>query len=349
MPRSASRALVRLNTQAIRAKALQSHRRAERALEKLRADLKRYHERDVPGFRAWLHRTFGPLLARQREYQQALAEKLALLDEMKAMVERYGLSCAEAYRKVMWRRAHPEAAEAEEAEERRQAADTRRRREQAPGAERPEDDREWDEDLDDDDDIFSDDEIDAWLEELLDQDGSPRDGRAPPPDQTTARELYRRIVRQLHPDHHGQLSEPRATLWHEAQAAYRRRDLNALQSILARCNDGVAALGAHTPVSLILRLTRHLAKATRTSRSELRGAKRDLAWHYEERIDDRRYLRKVERDVQEVVDQSRRLLDDLNRDLAELEREANRQGQRKPPLPRRPPRSARPSRPPPTM
>ena len=82
-------------------------------------------------------------------------------------------------------------------------------------------------------------------------------GRSPE-EERSSKALYRTIVRRLHPDHHGHMDETRRNLWHETQEAYRRRDLNALYSILARCDNGEAGLGAHSPVSLVLRLTRQL-------------------------------------------------------------------------------------------
>ena len=310
-----SKALLRLDTRAIRKKALLAHRKAERALEKLHTELKQYHEHDVPGFRAWMHRSFGDLLTRQRDYEKAIAEKMALIDELKEIAERFGFSLPQAYLKVMWRHAHPAEAEAEDREqEQAQRQEQARTDHPSPAA---------GENETSDAASAGDDELEAWLEEML-ASHKPRN-ETPPPDQQTAQELYRRIVRQLHPDHHGQLSEARAALWHEAQAAYRRHDLNVLHSILARCEDGAVALGDHTPVSLILRMTKQLAGAARSSRTEIRHAKRDVAWHFDDRVDDRRYMRAIQQELLDVLDQAQWMLDDLNRDLAELERAARRQ------------------------
>ena len=58
---SKRRDLIRLDTHAIRHKALGAYHKAERDLDTLKSQLKRYHAQDVPGFRAWMHRTFGGL------------------------------------------------------------------------------------------------------------------------------------------------------------------------------------------------------------------------------------------------------------------------------------------------
>ena len=336
MARSDTKAMVRLDTQAIRNKALQAHRKAERALEKITADLKRYRDKDVPGFRAWIHRTFGHWLTRHRELQHAIDEKMAMLGEIEDLIEWPGLSPVEAYRKVMWRRAHPDEAEAED----RAQEEARRQQAQEQASKKPDADFFPDEDCDDEDDL-DDDEFDAWLEEMLTQNRKPRDSGIAPADQKTARELYRNIVRRLHPDHHGQMSEAHAALWHEAQEAHRRHDLSALHSILARCDDHAAVLGNHTPVSLILRMTRQLAQAARANRAELRHVKRDAAWQYESRLSDRGFIRKIEQDLQTLAHSLQLTLNGINRDLADLEREANR-----PQHPRPKRKAARPKPPP---
>lgn len=333
-PRSTSKAVIRLDTPAIRKKAIRAHRKAERAVEQLKADLKRYHEQDVPGFRSWLHRNFGHLLTRQRELQQAMQEKMAFAADIEEMVRRHGFSYPTAYRKVVWRRAHPDEAEAED----RELEELQREHEQARPADRVGNKTESD-DEPDDGDIISDEEFAEWLEELSEEPHPPPHGRGSHPDQQTAKELYRNIVRQLHPDHHGQMTEARAALWHEAQEAYRRHDLSALHSVLARCEDGAAAMGEHTPVSLIRRMTQQLAAAARSIRSELRHVKQDPAWRYEDQLDDMRYFRKIDRELRDVLNKMQWTLDEINHDLASLEQEARRQESRgsrpKPKPPRR--------------
>jgi hypothetical protein len=65
---------------------------------------------------------------------------------------------------------------------------------------------------------------DNWREPALE---SPKD----------VKEIYRTIVRQLHPDMNGQMDDSKAALWHEAQEAYRRNDVAALNSVLGRCKE----------------------------------------------------------------------------------------------------------------
>ena len=311
--------LIRLNTRTLRKKALQAHQKAEKALAQLKDQLKRYHERDVPGFRSWVHRTFGNLLTRQRELQHALEEKRTLVYEIQEMADRYGLSEFAAYQKVLWRRAHPDEAQEEdrlyeEAELKRKES---RRKRGKP-------------DLDD---LFEDD-FDDWLaeewgesddfsEETDEKSAEPHADR-PHPDQKSIKELYRTIVRQLHPDRHGEMTDARKALWHEAQDAYRRHDLNALHSVLARCDAGEAGLGDHTPVSMIQRLTQQLRAAAQAAKHEMRNRRRDVAWDYETRIRNPRYIQDVRSDLQGMVNDLQWSLNEIERELARLDRMASR-------------------------
>ena len=311
--------LIRLDTRTLRKKALQAHQRAEKALAQLKDQLKRYHERDVPGFRSWVHRTFGNLLTRQRELQHALEEKRTLVYEIQEMADRYGLSEFAAYQKVLWRRAHPD--EAQEEDRLYEEAELKRKESRRKSG-KP--------DLDD---LFEDD-FDDWLaeewgesddfsEETDEKSGKPHTDR-PHPDQKSIKELYRTIVRQLHPDRHGEMTDARKALWHEAQDAYRRHDLNALHSVLARCDAGEAGLGEHTPVSMIHRLTQQLRAAAQAAKHEMRNRRRDVAWDYETRIRNPRYIQDVRFDLQGMVNDLQWSLNEIERELARLDRMASR-------------------------
>ena len=330
---SSRRDLIRLDTRALRKKALQAHRQAERALTQLKDKLKHYHEQDVPGFRSWVHRTFGHLLTRQRELQHALEDKQQLISEIQTIAHRYGLSDPAAYRKVLWRRAHPEEAQAEDL----QFEEHERQRQQARAKADPSDNI-FDDDDPDLDNIFCDetpddipdaesDEFNEFFETMTGIRLPSRKTDRPHPDQKTVKELYRNIVRRLHPDHHGEMTETRKALWHEAQDAYRRHDLNALHGILARRDDGEAGLGDHSAVSLIRRLTKHLKAATQSTRRELRKMQQDVAWDFENRIKNPTYVRAVKADLEEIVNTLRWTLEDIERELSRLDRLATRHPQ----------------------
>ena len=336
---------MRLDTHAIRHKSLKDYRKAEQNLEQLKSQLKRFREQDTPGFKSWLHKTFGSLLTRQRELAQTIADKQNLLLEIEDIADRYRLSDVAAYRKVQWRRAHPDEAQAEdlrfEAEQ--------LQRQTARGKPSDAETAPWDEETDADD-FFDDDDFkslgdDEWtsfsdfFEEMTGLRPPPRPAKRSPQEERSARDLYRTIVRRLHPDHHGAMSEARKNLWHEAQEAYRHRDVNALYNVLARCESGEAGLGQNTPVSLIRRLTAQLKQAIQSTRSEIRRMKTDPAWNYAERASDPHYVGRIRADLQSAIRLAEHDLRSVNDLLAHLERQANRPQRQSPSRRRRPPRS----------
>ncbi len=340
---SQSMGLVRLDTHAIRHKSLKDYRRAEQTLDMLKSQLKRFREQDTPGFRAWMHQTFGSLLTRQRELAQAIHDKQDLLREIEDLAYRYRLSNVAAYRKAQWRRAHPEEAQAEDL---RFEEEVRRRREEQ--GEHPGKTPDACDDAPDLDDIFDDDDFktmtdDAWndfgdfYETMTGSRLPPRSARRSHQDDRSARDIYRTIVRQLHPDHHGAMSEDRKNLWHEAQDAYRRRDVAALYNVLARCDNGEAGLGQHTPISLIRRLTAQLRQAIQSTRSEIRRMKTDPAWNYEERTRDPRYAGQIHSELQSSIRFIEHELRSFDEVLARLEREAHRPSRQSQSKRRRPP------------
>jgi len=325
--------MIPLDTHAIRQEALEHHRRTERTLRQFSDQLKNYREKDVPGFRGWMHRTFASVLAKQRELLAAIEDKRHLLLEIDALSMRYDIPEEQAYARVLWRRAHPEEAEEEDrrfleeeqklAEACRKAASEEADAWDDAGAIPEHEDEAFRE--------FSDFASDA-------QPASPaasRKSAALSPDAHAIKQTYRTIVRRLHPDHHGQLSEAKLDLWHEAQEAYRRQDLNALYSILSRCENGESTLSRHSPVSLIQRLTLKLTQSLRAVKREIQQVKRGAAWNYERNIQDARFVRRVQNGLTSTSLDLQEDLDHLNALLGRLARQS-RQRKRVP----KPPKSS---------
>lgn len=334
-PASKRRDLIRLDTNTIRRKALGTYHHTEKTLAVLKKQLKQYHDHDIPEFRAWIHKTFGQLMTRQREIARTIEDKNSLLFEIEEYANLHFISELEAYKKVLWRRAHPEEALDEDRQfEKEQAKRRKKRKNEGDKNEDP-----WFEDDDTDDPFAAFDDFDAipdteWKE--FSEYFEMMTGRKPPqreirnerkathPDDRTAKEIYRTIVRRLHPDHHGQMNEARQNLWHEAQSAYRNRDINTLYRILSRCDESEAGIGNHSPVSLIQRLTRQLKKTTGSLRNEIRKMKSDHAWKFEEKRKDPGYVRQLRQELEEVVYVHEMELRNINSIFSQLEREAAR-------------------------
>lgn len=325
-------ALIRLNTHSIRNKALKDYKKAEQDLDRLKEQLKRYHEEDRPGFRSWIHKNFGNLLSRQRELMQAIDDKKNILFEIETLAIRYRLSKAIAYKKFLWRREHP--AEAEEEDRLWEEAMEKKRKKSDP--EPGSDFFSEEEDEDDPDSPFSQNDFtnipdEAWesfsdyFEEMTGIRPPARNAaQKPKEDDKTVKELYRTIVRRLHPDHHGKMTDARKGLWHEAQTAYRNKDTNALYNILARCENGESGLGAHSAVSLIQNLTRHLKQALRSTKQEIKQVKQDPAWDYQTRCRDPRFGHSIRQQLSAEIADAEWNLQSAEAVLQQLEREMNR-------------------------
>jgi hypothetical protein len=329
---SSCRAVVQLDTNSIRHKALREYHRIQKKLEVLNQQIKRYHERDIPGFRSWLHATFGQQLTQQRELQQTIHEKRAFLIEIEELSDRYGLSQVAAYRKALWRREHPREAEEEDRlldESRRKAAQSK-----ADGAD--EEDpfggmKNWDDNPFNDPDLDIPDELRDMMNRIVEEatgmrlpGGAWSRRSAARREDKSAKELYRAIVRRLHPDHHGQMTGAQKALWHEAQEAYKRRDSGALQGILARCDNSESGIGKHTAVSYILKLTHQLKDAVKQVNREMRIVKRDPAWNYEAQAANARYAQRIGFEMTQTILTLKLELEGLLGYLRRLEGMANR-------------------------
>lgn len=334
--RGTGTSLVRLDTARIRAKALKDFSKAEDNLEKLKSELKAHEERNIPDFKSWLHRTFAAVLTKQRELAQAIKEKQSLLFEIQDVALRFDLSDVDAYRKAIHRRAHPEEAEEEDRifyeearrmeEEQRAAQEQHRRRNRHSNddhlddffgedpRERFDSKEEWDE--------FSDfiEDMTGYRPPEMKEDT----WRKPPPEGSKdAKDVYRTIVRQLHPDMNGQMDDTKSALWHEAQDAYRRNDLAALHNVLGRCK-GEDRPGSHSPVGLILMMTQHLKKSARALRADIQNARQHPAWDFVRRAKSPAYVNRIRCQLEDDSWRLNHELRVISQELQDLERQATR-------------------------
>ena len=138
------------------------------------------------------------------------------------------------------------------------------------------------------------------------------------------RELYRRLVRQLHPDMNGEFGSREREFWCEIQAAYRGRDLERLEAIAARIEIGLSSASREVPVGILLRITRDLRVAQESLRRQLAQLKREPAWRFSKRGEDlaafearrRRQLERELRDIRRELLECTAVLDELARRAA---------------------------------
>ncbi len=197
-----------------------------------------------------------------------------------------------AYRKIMHRRAHPEEA--------------RREAEEAERAARPRhepDDFEMEMMFEEtmrtfthiDPDRLDDDAYEAMFEEFKNNvfgevPGGKKEpppihefpGQERPPLGARVKELYRLLVRRLHPDVRADGSAGVTALWHEVQEAYERGDVDRLETLLAMTDIQSNATGDHTTLGQLRAVLAELGRALRSLQKSLRQVRKQHAWNFAE-------------------------------------------------------------------
>src|SRR5258708_6972089 len=230
---SKHRQIVPLDQGPLRRKAVSECGREMARLEKLRAEWKRFEHEDKPAFERWMAATFGPLLSELREQESLLREKQALVHEVEDEMFFAGArSYRAAYAAVMRRRTSPPSAAGSDPGE--------------PPPSGEEDDYfgnpfadgmpEFEQHLLFEDflravlgmnpDRMSEKSYEAMFEDfkakILGQGGrEPRRRERPAepakPEQARIKEIYRVLVRRLHPDTRADKDADISALWHEVQ------------------------------------------------------------------------------------------------------------------------------------
>lgn len=96
------------------------------------------------------------------------------------------------------------------------------------------------------------------------------------------KELYRILVRRLHPDMGGSGTARERDLWQQVQDAYKARDLEWLEAIHGRL-EAVHQKGAALSIQLLRRMTEDLLNALLGLRSQLAKHRRHPAWKFHEK------------------------------------------------------------------
>jgi len=278
------RALVLVDGTAARKKVKKDYDKARRDLDNSRRQLDQFHQADLPQFTQWLNSHFGALLTELRELSQKLAMDQALVFAVENEVFFGGGSHARAYKRVIEARDNPPPPPPKGGDPSAQ--------DREPFGPPPE--------MDDFDDFAGEeDTMKAFFNALFGEDGpggGPHHHQGPPGDpwQEPARqppasarlkELYRALVRRLHPDTQEEMTPQKTDWWHQAQAAYEAGDADQLEVILTLCEIGESGTTVHTSASLLQRITAQMRSSLREIKRQLAGRRRDPAWGFSRRAD----------------------------------------------------------------
>jgi hypothetical protein len=323
---------------------------AMRHLEQARAGWHHFERKDKPAFARWRAREFGALLSNAREVEMQIRDRQTLVYEVEMEMRRCFQDAPSAYQRVMFRRANPTAESIEE-----QAGAARNPSAAARKLSDFEQEalfQEWvKRSLGTNPDKMDDDAYSTTFEVFKSHmfRGAPEEPRprrsanraerpdpvgpaksataAEPPEEVDARvkELYRRLVRRLHPDLRADGSAAVSALWHEVQEAYAAGDIARLEILLA-LSDIETKRTADQSLSQMHALLLELERALRALEKSLLEAEGEEAWDFA-RVGPNAELRlRVERQLKSDLAGRTRRLDLLTSTIAEWARgpKANR-------------------------
>lgn len=275
-------------------------RKAMAQVETARARWSRFEREDQPAFTRWRAREFGAQLSQLRELEAQVREHELLIHEVELEMRHCAGNGAAAYRRVLFRRANPgvfkqTTPDPEEVED-----------EEDDGADFTEFEKEA---------LFQEwvrkflgtnpDKLDdrayarsfaAFKFHMFGAEGEPppsgasearrSSGRAEPPPAAAAsvgsrlKELYRLLVRRLHPDLRADGNAAVSTLWHDVQEAYAAGDTGRLETLIALCDIEANTFGEQTTLSQMRAVLIELRRSLRALQRSLRAARSDPAWGF---------------------------------------------------------------------
>ena len=313
--------MILIDARPLREKARRAYEKVLRDLDKAREEMERFEKQDKPGFTTWLNRQFGALLTELRKVSQNLQNQRELFYEIESEACRSDCSHVMAYERVMWRKEHPEEA----------AEEARREEENDPWAGFGDQTRPGE---------FQN-EFESFFSEIAEEFDRMFGGRnadrnfppaSPPPRTASGRlkELYRAVVRRLHPDAQGQMTWQKKEWWHQAQAAYQSGDAEQLQVILTLCELDDQGITATTSVSLLTRVTAEFKRTLRSLKSQIKGQRQDPAWNFTA-LDDRSGVAcRMERKLRAELLEAQEALHTIEAQLAMWARQAQLSRARRP-------------------
>jgi hypothetical protein len=108
---------------------------------------------------------------------------------------------------------------------------------------------------------------------------------SPKSDRARLKEIYRILVRRLHPDTKEQSSAGVSSLWHEVQAAYEKGDLARLETLLALSDTTSKTVNSNTSLSQMRQVLQELRRSSQAVLRNLSHAKKDMAWNFTQLTD----------------------------------------------------------------
>lgn len=268
-------------------------------LDDARAAWHRFEREDKPAFARWRAREFGTLLSEAREVELRVRDLEAVVHEVEMEMRRGFIDPHGAYRRVMARRGAPIDPTEERSAEPNDAGVGR------PLSEFEQEAlfQEWvQRSLGTNPDKMDDDAYSASFETFKSHMFRPRPPDPVPigpqgsatnspvekeeeeepelPIDARVKELYRQLVRRLHPDLRADGNVAASALWHEVQEAYAAWDIPQLEILLALSDIQSDRFSDQTSLSQMHAVLLELERALFALDDSLRQARNEDAWNF---------------------------------------------------------------------
>jgi len=271
-------------------------------LERARTGWHHFERKDKPAFVRWRAREFGPLLSKAREIEIQIRDCQTLIHEVEMEMRRGFQDAHTAYQRVMFRRENSSAAP-EEGTGFSQAGDWVSQK--LSDFEKEALFQEWvHKSLGTNPDKMDDEAYSTSFEAFkshmfrspLEERRSGNGYRPGPQKRVGAdleeeravevevdarvKELYRILVRRLHPDLRADANAAVSALWHDVQEAYAASDVAQMEILLALSDIESNELGAQTSVGQMRLVLAELERALTALEKSLLEAEGEDAWNF---------------------------------------------------------------------
>jgi hypothetical protein len=313
-------------------------------LERARSGWHRFERKDKPAFTRWRAREFGALLSNAREVEVQIRDGQALVHEVEMEMRRGFQDAHSAYQRVMFRRSNPSAVPEEQAEIPRNGEKASQK---LSDFEKEALFQEWvqrslgtNPDKMDDEaysttfEAFKSHMFRSPLEEVRPENTSRRAPRERMKQKSAGeeeveeerkvdarvKELYRILVRRLHPDLRADANAAVSALWHEVQEAYAASDVPRMEILLALSDIEANHVSNQTSVAQMRAVVAELERALRALEKSLLEAEGEDAWNFAQAGPSADLRLRVERQLKSDLAARTMHLDVLTRTIAEWER-----------------------------
>jgi len=259
--------LVLLDQTIIRKKTLGECHKTLKKIDKAKQEIEQYEKVDKPAYEKWIQENFGELISRIRLHSQEIQEKRALIEEIQEEAFFQRITFIEAFKIIKYKREHPEEFQKSKTNEKKETF--------------------WEKiPEEDEDDVFRDDLNDFFKKFNMNEDEFDsfrrgfRNGEKDKERNFDVRlkERYRLIVQKLHPDKNKKASPMEQELWFEAQEAYKKKDLDKLDFIIALYNIRFGFIGIDSTIFDLKFANSKLEKSLKEFSQAIRRAKNEPSW-----------------------------------------------------------------------